>query len=484
MHGLRRRQKLKKPRAMRPVEIFPKWYGLQKSEKIVDDAEFAKARKLSRDPVEFFRQVVGFEPTSYQKEFIELFLKHQFLAARWARQSGKSWIVSALLLWYAVTHPDSYIGVVGPSWRQAKLIIRRIAYFVKNLPPGMAFKPLRTVIRFTNGSVIEAFPNNPDTIRGPTLHVVYCDEMNFLPNDEEMYDAILFTLATTNGRFVCSSTPWNKDSIFYKIFFHEGYEDFAKHHVTWQQAVEPNGPLKKKILEKIRKQFAEDPWRWKREMEAEWAEDETTWLPQSLITKCIDGDLELWDFDSQQRGKFYAGLDLGKLRDYSVLIVVEEVEGKYLLRHWKVFPLGTKYATVIGYVKTLCDRWRHIERIRVDITGVGEYIVEDMQNAGIEAEVEGVTFTLPRKQEMASLLKQRMLNGAYRFPYVDLRLSPTVQLSYVAELNVERFELRKDGTIAFNHPQGTHDDTFWATALAIYCNVKMTPEAELWVVPR
>jgi phage FluMu gp28-like protein len=470
---------------MRPTEILPKWYSLQKSQKIVDDAELARAQKLSRDPVEFFRQVVGFEPTIYQKEFIKLFLENQFLAARWCRQSGKSWIVSALLLWYAVTHPDSYIGVVGPSWRQAKLVIRRIAYFVKNLPPGIAFKPLRTVIRFTNGSVIEAFPCNPDTIRGPTLDLIYADEFSFMPDDEEIYDAILFTISTkSHGKFVCTSTPWSTDSLFYKIFYHKGFEDFAKHHVTWREALEPNGPLKKNILEKIRKQFAEDPWRWKREMEAEWAEDESTWLPQSLITKCIDGDLELWGFESQQRGKFYAGLDLGKLQDYSVLIVAEEVEGKYLLRHWKVFPLGTKYATVIGYVKTICDRWKYFERIRVDITGVGEYVVEDMQNAGIEAEIEGVTFTLPRKQEMASLLKQRMLDGAYRFPFVELRLSPTVLLSYVAELNVERFELRKDGTIAFSHPQGTHDDTFWASCLAIYCSVKMTPEPQLWVVPR
>jgi len=468
---------------MRPSQILPKWFSLQHSERLVDEAEVAKAQKLSDDPMQFFRQVVGFEPTYYQIEFIKLFLENQFLAARWCRQSGKSWIVSALLLWYAVTHPDSYIAVVGPSWRQAKLIIRRVSHFVRNLPPGMCFKPLKTVIRFTNGSVIEAFPNNPDTIRGPTLHVVYCDEMNFLPNDEEMYDAILFTLGTTNGKFVCSSTPWNKDSIFYKIFYHQDYEDFAKHHVTWQQAVEPHGPLKASILEKIRRQFAEDPWRWKREMEAEWAEDETTWLPQSLITKCIDGNLELWDFDSYQQGKFLAGLDLGKYQDYSVLIVVEELDGKYLLRHWKVFPLGTKYATVIGYVKTLMDRWKYIERTRVDITGVGEYVVEDMQNAGIE-NVEGVTFTVPRKQELASLLKQRMLDGVYRFPFVELRLSPTILLSYVAELNVERFELRKDGSIAFSHPQGQHDDTFWASALAIYCSVKMAPEPYLAVIPR
>ncbi|MEA2090516.1 MAG: hypothetical protein U9O89_07170 [Thermoproteota archaeon] len=41
-----------------------------------------------------------------------------------------------------------------------------------------------------------------------------CDEMNFIPNDEDLYDAILFTLGTTNGKFFCTSTPWTTDSVF------------------------------------------------------------------------------------------------------------------------------------------------------------------------------------------------------------------------------------------------------------------------------
>jgi len=441
----------------------------------------SKTQRLSANPTEFFRQILGFKPTSYQKELSTLFQKNQFLAARWCRQSGKSWIISALLLWHAIAHPSSHIGILGPSWRQSKLIIRRITQFTRKLPPGMCFKPLKTVIRFPNGSMIEAFPNNPDTIRGPSLNCVYVDEMNFIANDQELYDAILFTLSATNGKFICSSTPWSTDSIFHKIFHHKDYQDFAKHHVTWKQAVEPQGPLKRSILEKIQKQFAEDPWRWKREMEAEWAEDETVWLTQSIITKCIDGNLELYPFDSNKRGKFYVGLDLGKHQDHSVLVVTQETEGKNHLCHWKVFPLGTNYATVIGYIKSLTDRWQYFERIRVDVTGVGEYIVEDMKNANIE-NVEPVTFTVTRKQELATLLKQRMLEDNYKFPFAELRLSPTVQRSYVAELNTERFTLRKDGTIGFSHPQGQHDDTFWSTALAVSCSVKLSPEPFFAVV--
>jgi len=98
-----------------------------------------------------------------------------------------------------------------------------------------------------------------------------------------------------------------------------------------------------------------------------------------------------------------------------------------------------------------------------------------MKNADIE-NVEPITFTVARKQELANLLKQRMLEDNYKFPFTQLRLSPTVLYSYVAELNVERFTLRKDGTIGFSHPQGQHDDTFWSTALAVSCSIKLAPE--------
>jgi len=462
-------------RTMRPHEIDPYKLSLLQNEREADEEQAANTQRLIENPLDFFRNILEFEPTNYQQELTQLFLNHQFIAARWSRQSGKSFIISALLLWYALTHPEIHVGVVGPSLRQAKYIIHRITLLTRKLPPTHVLKALRTLIRFTNGSQIEAYPNSPETIRGPSLNIVYCDEMNFLPNDTEMYDAILFTLGATNGKFIATSTPWNTDSLFWKICSHKDYTDYARHHITWQQAVEPHGPLKQTILEKIRRQLAEDPWRWKREMEAEWAEDETVWLTQSLITKCIDGTLDLWNFDSTRQGRFYAGLDLGKYHDHSVLVVTQEIEGKNLLRHWKIFPLGTKYATVIGYVKSLTDRWKHIDRIRVDVTGVGEYIVEDMKNADIE-NVEPVTFTATRKQELASLLKQRMLDDAYSFPFTELRLSPTVQVSYVSELNVERFTLRKDGTIGFSHPQGQHDDTFWSTCLAISCSTKLSPE--------
>ena len=150
-----------------------------------------------------------------------------------------------------------------------------------------------------NGAIIEAYPCNPDTIRGPTLNGILATEFNFVKDDEEMYDAILFTLGTTNGFFIANSTPWSRDHIFYKMMHDKDFEDFSRHPVNWKQALEPNGPLKKNVLEKIKRQLAADPWRWQREMEAEWSEDESSWLPQALIGQCQDSMLEIRVIDKR-----------------------------------------------------------------------------------------------------------------------------------------------------------------------------------------
>jgi len=425
------------------------------------------------DPTEFCQQTLNFTPTAYQKELITQFTQNQFTAARWARQTGKSHTVSALLLHYALTHPNTTTAIVGPSWRQTKLIIKRINTLLTKLPKTTYNKPQKTQVTLTNNSTIEAYPNNPETIRGPTLNIVYCDEMNFIPHDQELYDAILFTLGTTNGKFICTSTPWSTNSIFYRIFHDPAYTDFAKTHVTYQQATEPNGPLKQQTLNRIKHQLEGDPCRWKREMEAEWAENQNTWLPQALITSCIDHTLEYTPFQEAAGGEFYAGLDLGKYQDHSVLAITKIEQSSIKLIHMHRFPLNTPYASIIGYVKTINDRWQTIHKTLTDQTGVGEYITEDMQNAGIK-NVQGTKFTTETKEKLTTNLKQLMTQKHLKIPY-DPHL--------IAELNIETYELTKDGKTKYNHPPNTHDDRFWSLALACYA-ARTEPPPKLWIMPK
>jgi hypothetical protein len=161
--------------------------------------EVLAVNEVSKDTVKFLEQYCKLKPYWYLLDLVQSYEKFQFNAVRWPRQTGKSTGIGALHLADAWNNPDLNIGFVGPSWRQTKLNIRRVASFCRNLPQqGMHVQ--KTKITLPNGSIIEAFPNNPDTIRGNTFHRIWWDEVNFTANDEDLYDAILFTLGTTNGK--------------------------------------------------------------------------------------------------------------------------------------------------------------------------------------------------------------------------------------------------------------------------------------------
>jgi phage FluMu gp28-like protein len=474
------------PRTFNSSEIQSQWRGLREEYRIHQQSKLAKVDAVKGDTQKFFNEICHLKPFAYQMDLAELYRQNQFLTVRWPRQTGKSTFIGGLLLQDAYETNDLNIGFIGPSWRQTKLNLRRVAGFCRNLPAGTC-NIQRTRISFKNGSVIEAFPNNPDTIRGNTFHRLWWDETNFTSGDDELYDAILFTLGTTNGKLIASSTPFNTDSLFWRMCNHKDYADYARHHFSYEKALDPNGPLNPQMIERIRRQFGDDPQRWRREMEAEWAEDEDTWLAQSLIVSCVGTvkncgeDLQEFSPEGSYEGDFFAGLDLAQTRDYCVLAVVERLNDKLLLRHLKIFQQPTLYAQVLGYLKALQDRWGGFQKIRVDFTREGPSIIADMTTAGID-NAEGVNFSVPRKSEMASLLKQRMMNKQFFYPLLNWERPYRGDLC--TELNVERYDLRKDGAIGYSHPNGTHDDVFWSIALAVFATVQMEPEPFLAVIPR
>jgi hypothetical protein len=244
------------------------------------------------DPVEFYVQYLGFKPTVYQEKLLRD--PAQFIVARWSRQSGKTHCVAVLLLWSCLRIRGFNVLVLAQAVRQSKIIIRKITNFLPRLPKYVALKPLKTKIEFYNGSRIQAFPNSPETIGGePGVNLLYADEFSYIKDDKDLYEAAIFSLVTTNGRFLGTSTPGSRESMFYAMCTDDvNFGDVSRHHVSYLDSLEPNGPLKPEILEKLRRQFAPDPWRWRREMEAEFADDQDSWFSMALITRCVDQNLE------------------------------------------------------------------------------------------------------------------------------------------------------------------------------------------------
>jgi len=466
------------------------------------DAE--DAVQVPDDPVQFCEEWLGYTPFEYMHPFLRD--TSHFVANVQARQTGKTFNGMAKLLWYAFKHPGSLILVTAPKFDQAKNIaFKALGEHLHRMKTGNPelFRAtigdknvLRTIVRLRNGSQILAESPIPETIRGHTAKVIYLMECNFIRDDEDLYTAVLFTLNTTNGYLIAESTPWNTDSVFYRMFHDPAYDQFSTHRVLYTEALPPHGPLSPEIVEMIEKQLAGDPARWKREMLCEWTEDLNVWLPTSLINLAQDSGLDYLEASAQPRGQFYIGADFGKHQDFSVVAVVERMRGHLYLRHCRQFPLETSYGAVIGYMNLIQDHWRTVWAIYADKTGVGDYIVEDMERGGLR-NVTGVNFTDASKESMATALKEQMRSAVCSRcgweGYVDTlegewrttcprgcrseegnpqKLRPLLHLPYdpdlIRELNAERYELGKTGKLLFNHPEGTHDDRFWAIALAVY----------------
>jgi len=422
--------------------------------------------QIPNDVVEFAETLFNFKPFEYEAKLLEE--KSKRIVVRWSRQVGKTTCIAVRAIWFAATHPKTLTLIVAPTLRQSMIMSDRIQDFLLSMPAGyrslLIDRLQRTTMRFKNGSRIVALPNSPQLLRGYTAHQVICDEAAFFKDDQLIFYNVLYPmLSTTDGALIVSSTPWSKDSVFYKMCQNEEFKQF----VTTCEDAKQAGLVTQSFINEMKQQLPFE--RFQREFMAEFLEDVDTWLTQSLIVSCIDSQLQLYDFQDQPKGEFYVGVDFGKEQDYSVVLVAEKSGSTLRVVHVHRFPLKTEYASVIGYVKSLQDRWHEVRAIYADITGVGNYIVEDMVRSGIQG-VMGIGFTVQSKEEMATILREKMRTSEVKIPYVPANRLEDVDMT--AELNIEKYKLMKTGHIQFAHPVGGHDDVFWSTALAVYASVQ------------
>jgi len=223
---------------------------------------------------------------------------------------------------------------------------------------------------------------------------------------------------------------------------------------------------------------------WEREVEALWVEVAHTFFPMDLIVGCVDPELGNPDSSdayiddiekvnsSLLRGSYYAGLDLGKQVDYSVLVIVHKTDdGRIRLIHKRQFPLGTPYPDVVAYVARAYQVFQ-FQDLFVDKTGIGDAIVDELEDIRILG-VKGVVFTDVEKENMLNHLKLLMEKKLLKIVGDDEQL--------IAQMNEQQYEYLKPKTaqerihLKFWHPPGRHDDQLYALALACYATREAPP---------
>ena len=464
----------------------------EKMEQLKRELQADEQIPLPKDPVDFFVKILGLTPFPYEAEFLRD--PSPLKVMRWCRRAGKTTTMSGDDIYFAALHPNSRIIVTMPKFQQVKEIYfqgegglhSHLARMPKDIYNNLIAEQLQTIIRFRNGSVILAETPEPFTIRGHGPSKISIDELNFIRKDRDLWLSALLPMTLTRTVYInVASTPWNKDSVYYDMCFNKAFKIFSgnvhehdppRYLRTWEDVLKPNGPLEPSQVQIMREQYAGDPWRWKREMECAFVDDESAFLPSSLIIKCQNEQLQFAAFEDTVSGDFFIGWDLGRERDHNAVAVVQKCDDYMQLIHCKQFPLGTPYVTVMAYIKSLCDRWKHVRAVYYDHTGT-KGMDEEINKAGFPG-ITGIDFTKPTKHGMAMTLKQLMMTSresdktllpADARRKFELPFDQDVQ----AELNIEQWEQSPGSEVyTFSHPEGSHDDRFWAICMAVYASMQ------------
>lgn len=199
-------------------------------------------------------------------------------------------------------------------------------------------------------------------------------------------------------------------------------------------------------------------------------DDDAAFLEYDLIASCEYPSGEKWEIDFDEfvatasKREFYAGVDIGRTKDLTVLWIVEKLGDVFYTR--KVITL--KKMSKPDQEKVIWPWIEHCRRTDFDYTGLGIGWGDDAQKKFGQHRVELVTFTGPVKEAMAYPVRGRMEDKRLRIPY-----EPEVR----ADLRAVTKIVTAAGNIRFTaeRTENGHADRFWALALA--CEAASTPGA-------
>lgn len=166
--------------------------------------------------------------------------------------------------------------------------------------------------------------------------------------------------------------------------------------------------------------------------------------------------------------RYQIGVDLAKYQDYTVVTTIDLAT--FYVREIERFN-QLDYTTQKARIESTSLRHKtdRLPLVRVDSTGVGEPIYEDLAERGLS--VEPYQFTERSRRELLTNLQLKLEQGLIRIPKDD-RL--------IAELKSMQYVLTDRGKLKIQVPDGMHDDMIMSLALAVWDlpTYPITPNAE------
>ena len=331
------------------------------------------------------------------------------------------------------------------------------------------------VLEFANKRRIHSMSSNPDAQAGKRGGRVL-DEFALHPDPRKLW-SIAYPGITWGGNMELISTHRGSHNFFNELVREikerGNPKNISLHTVTLQRALEdgflyklqerlPAGDERQAMDEADYFDFIRagcaDEESFQQEYMCNPADDDVAFLEYGLIASAEYAASEVWQraLGEPVQGRLYAGLDIGRKNDLTVLWVVERLGDVLYTRHVETLQNMSKPEQE----KVLWPWLAQVERVCIDYTGLGIGWGDDAQERFGSYRVELVTFTGQTKEALAYPVRGAMEDRKLRIPY-----DPHIR----ADLRSVTKQVTPSGNVRFTaerSPDG-HADRFWALALAI-----------------
>jgi len=400
-----------------------------------------------------------------------------------ARQIGLSWSTA-----YAATERTAAETARHDQWvssrddLQARLFIEDCKMWAGIM--NLAAKDLGEVVidpkdritayvqQYASGKRIHSMSSNPDAQAGKRGGRVL-DEFALHPDPRKLW-SIAYPGITWGGNLEVISTHRGSHNFFNQLVReikeNGNPKKISLHTVTLQTALD-HGFLYKlqQMLPADDERQAMDEAAYFEFIRAGCADEES--FQQEFMCNPADDDVAFLEYDliasaeypagthwqQCENGRLFAGIDIGRKNDLTVLWVVEKLGDVLYTRHIETMHNMRKS----DQEKIIWPWIERCDRVCIDATGLGIGWTDDAQDKFGESRVEAVTFTPRVKETLAYPMRGAMEDRKFRIPY-----DPKIR----ADLRQVTKQITAAGNIRFTAertPDG-HSDRFWAAGLALH----------------
>lgn len=385
----------------------------------------------------------------------------KYFVIRAGRQSGKSFLISRLSIYFCLKYPKSINAFILGFHRQNRKIFSDMLNII---PKQLISKVLNgdgeRSIEFINGSVLQFLTaSNYESIRGCTFDTVVCDEVaQWKVGSLSIIKPVV--AAKKDAVFVMSSTPRGKNDFYEEAM--KGMDpdnDFVKHYMM---SYRDNSMYDEREIIEQKKTMPESVFL--QEYEGQFV------FGKSSVFGVFGQHQSLSEWGMPNGKQHYFGIDnAGDGDDKTVITIMDELGRVCYIEELDDMSIPDQVSVLTEIIK----KWNAVGYSEYNGLGLGtsEYL-----QVNCPGKVEKWWTSNESKQELVTNFLYELNSGKIQLPTLDL--CPKLD-NEMSTYSVTRLQ---SGKLQYSHPNGLHDDYVDSLMLANQARMKLNGSlnTEFW----